>query len=246
MDSKIKSRLIMHYSEVASKYGEDNLIGVFLYGSQNYNVSTDNSDVDSIALVIPNFKQLVLDTPKNEEIDMMPIFGVEGHCVVKDIRIYAKELRKCSTMAFEILFTDYFLLNPAYEELWQTTFPYWRETIVTYNPVKTLKAMAGNALRNLELGTSKGQAAAYRLGCSIEKYQDKTNNYKSVLEMDNIIFFFHIKEGKGLSPYREDFFKSILALKEDTSDKAFKENIDKVIDNIILNFVKKKFSYGRI
>jgi hypothetical protein len=243
MDDAIRIKLIMHYGAVAEKYDSDNLIGVFLYGSQNYNVSTDNSDVDSIALVMPNFEQLVLGTPKNEEIDMMPDFGIEGHCVVKDIRNYAKELRNGSPNALEVLFTEHFILNPIHEELWYNTFIDSRTSFMSYQSTNTIKAMAGNALRNLKKNTGKGQAAAYRLGCSIEKYRKMIYDYQEIINVDNKELFLAIKEDNAVNPYQENFFENILKnnnlSKRDEEDEDYQEFVNKNLNNAVLNFIRR-------
>ena len=41
-------------------YAEDQIIGVFLYGSQNYGLATENSDVDTKVIIIPTLEDLCL------------------------------------------------------------------------------------------------------------------------------------------------------------------------------------------
>ena len=44
---------------------ETNLIGVFLYGSQNYNVYTESSDIDTKAIYVPTLDQLAFGNGKD-------------------------------------------------------------------------------------------------------------------------------------------------------------------------------------
>ena len=55
MKTKIINRLKEHWNAVVD-YGipEERIIGVFLYGSQNYGFATEESDIDSKAIIIPS------------------------------------------------------------------------------------------------------------------------------------------------------------------------------------------------
>ena len=48
MDTLIKT----HYDAVCERYGEDNVFFVFLYGSQNYGIDIQDSDVDTKAVIL--------------------------------------------------------------------------------------------------------------------------------------------------------------------------------------------------
>ena len=39
-------------------YNPDQILGIFLYGSQNYGTSTKDSDIDAKVILIPSFKDL--------------------------------------------------------------------------------------------------------------------------------------------------------------------------------------------
>lgn len=56
-DLKIRIRLQEDY-EFLSNLGY-NVLGVFLYSSQNYEMDTENSDIDTKAIIIPNFEDLI-------------------------------------------------------------------------------------------------------------------------------------------------------------------------------------------
>lgn len=85
--------------------------GVFLYGSQNYGLSTDESDFDTKAIVIPSFEDLMMRKPVSKIID----FG-SGECDVKDIREMIKNYKKQNVNFVETLFTVYSYVNPKYEK----------------------------------------------------------------------------------------------------------------------------------
>lgn len=82
---------------------EDNFIGIFLYGSQNYQLDTEESDVDTIMLVHTADKA-------KQEIDVEC-----GKLKVYTLRYFISRLKKGDMECYEILYTKYRLLNPIYE-----------------------------------------------------------------------------------------------------------------------------------
>ena len=106
MKNYIKIRIAAHADKVIKKYGKENVLGVFLYGSQNYNLATKNSDVDTVAIIVPTFSDLCLRSPISKELN------IDGeHCNVKDIREYMKMIRKQNINFTETLFTEYRWVN---------------------------------------------------------------------------------------------------------------------------------------
>ena len=57
-NTNISTKIIEHYNEALKYFPKENIIGVFLYGSQNYGCDTENSDVDTICIVIPTLKDI--------------------------------------------------------------------------------------------------------------------------------------------------------------------------------------------
>ena len=66
----IFKRLKQHYNRV--KEDGYNILFIALQGSQNYDLNDDNSDVDSIAVVLPTLDEISLNQPlvsKNIKLD---------------------------------------------------------------------------------------------------------------------------------------------------------------------------------
>ncbi|MBQ5919289.1 MAG: nucleotidyltransferase domain-containing protein [Lachnospiraceae bacterium] len=105
MSRDIKLALQEHKQKVLDelKIAESQLLGVFLYGSQNYGLSTEDSDVDTIAIVLPNEYDLYFSRPLTKELHLEN----GEHCVVKDIREILNEFKKQNVNFLEILVTDY-------------------------------------------------------------------------------------------------------------------------------------------
>ena len=52
---EIYLRLEGHLNDATKLVDEDHLVGIFLCGSQNYNLDTPQSDVDTKAIILPSF-----------------------------------------------------------------------------------------------------------------------------------------------------------------------------------------------
>ena len=134
MENYIKIRIAAHANKVIKKYGKENVLGVFLYGSQNYNLATENSDVDTVAIIVPTFSDLCLRSPISKELNID-----EEHCNVKDIREYMKMIRKQNINFTETLFTEYCWVNPKYKTIWDL-FTSQKNNLVQIDPDRAIIA----------------------------------------------------------------------------------------------------------
>jgi hypothetical protein len=69
----------------------------------------------------------------------------DEHIDFKDIRLYIETFNKQNLNFLEILFTDYFIVNPLYAEQWNRLVEA-REAIAHMNPYRAVKSMKGIAL----------------------------------------------------------------------------------------------------
>ena len=131
MENYIKIRIAAHADKVIKKYGKENVLGIFLYGSQNYNLAT-NSDVDTVAIIVPTFSDLCLRSPISKELNID-----EEHCNVKDIREYMKMIKKQNINFTETLFTEYCWVNPKYKTIWDL-FTSQKNNLVQIDPDRAI------------------------------------------------------------------------------------------------------------
>jgi predicted nucleotidyltransferase len=133
--------------DTVSKYHET--VGVFLNGSQNYDldVYTDSykSDIDCRAIVLPTFDDIVLN---HQPISSTYINDDESHIDIKDIRLMFDLFMKQNPAYIEILFTDYYYLNPKYEKDMEILMDQ-AERIGRYDEKKAAMAMAGTSKEKL-------------------------------------------------------------------------------------------------
>lgn len=138
-DEKIWAGLMAHYKEALTMFPENRIVGIFLQGSQNYGLDTDDSDIDTKLIITPSFKELAMN---EKPVSTTHVRENEEHIDLKDIRLYIETFRKGNMNFLEILFTDYFIINPMYKDDWDILVNH-REEIAHLNPYRVMQAMCG-------------------------------------------------------------------------------------------------------
>lgn len=138
----IRSRVLEHYDEALQYFPEEQIVGVFLQGSQNYELDYEGSDIDTKCIVLPSFKDICL---AKKPVSTTHILENNEHLDAKDIRSYVACFRKQNLNFLEILFTDFYIINPMYKEQWDRLVAA-RESIARMNPYRAVKSMKGIAL----------------------------------------------------------------------------------------------------
>lgn len=152
-DAKIMKRVQEHYDYLTQLYPPEQILGVFLYGSQNYGTDTENSDVDTKAILVPTLEDLCLSNPVSKEIHLPN----DEHCEVKDIREMVKQFRKQNINFIEILFTKYKIINLRYANTWHEYFISQNESIARYDECKCLKSISGQAKHTIRQNPKDGK-----------------------------------------------------------------------------------------
>lgn len=135
-------RVLAHFNEAKQYFPYNNIVGIFLQGSQNYGLETPHSDVDTKLIVTPTFKQIAFN---KQPVSSTHVRANDEHIDFKDLRLYIDTFRKQNINFVEILFTQYFILNPTYTDEFMRLIKA-REDIAHYNPWRAIKAMKGMAL----------------------------------------------------------------------------------------------------
>ena len=139
---KIMKRVQEHYDEALQYFPEEQIVGVFLQGSQNYGLDYEGSDVATKLIVVPSFKDICLN---KKPVSTTHVRANDEHTDWKDIRLYVEHFRKQNLNFLEILFTDFYIVNPMYKEEWDRLVEA-REFIARMNPYRAVKSMKGIAL----------------------------------------------------------------------------------------------------
>ena len=141
-EEKIMSRLREHYDESLQYFKEEQIVGCFLQGSQNYQLDYEGSDIDTKLIVVPSFKDICLN---KRPVSTTHVRENEEHTDWKDVRLYMETFRKQNLNFLEILFTDFYIINPMYIEQWMRLVQK-REEIARMNPFRAVKSMKGIAM----------------------------------------------------------------------------------------------------
>ena len=141
-DEWAREQLIHHQNFARSIYTDNQIVGVFCQGSTNYGLDTEFSDFDTKCILVPSFQDIAL---AKSPISTTKILDNNEHLDAKDIRLYIQCFRKQNVNFLEILFTDYFAVNPLYFDHWARLVQN-REAIAHMNPYRAVKAMKGVAM----------------------------------------------------------------------------------------------------
>lgn len=134
--------MIQHFGEARDYFKSDQIVGLFLQGSQNYGLDNENSDVDTKLIIVPSFMDIALN---RKPVSTTHVRANNEHIDWKDIRLYMETFRKQNLNFLEILFTDYAFVNPVYADQWSRLVDA-REDIARMNPWRAVKSMKGVAL----------------------------------------------------------------------------------------------------
>lgn len=181
---------------------EYSLFGVFLIGSQNYNLDLEDSDFDTAAVVLPTIGNLYYD---DKYIKEKTVAYEEGICKIIDIRDFYKGLTKSNLNYIELLFSKEYWVEEEYEKYYEYLRRN-RNIVGTIDKAGLLNCAVGmmNTLhkKNIDWTTT-----------------NKTGHYNSyhILRMCN--FIFSLAQGKDL----DNCFISQEVFSENVI-KDFKEN----------------------
>jgi hypothetical protein len=140
-DEIIVKRVSEHLEEAFSDFSNNEIVGCFLQGSQNYRLDYEGSDIDTKLIVVPSFKDICLN---RKPVSTTHVRANDEHTDWKDIRLYMETFRKQNLNFLEILFTPYAIINSIYKDQWMRLVER-REDIAHMNPYRAVKSMKGIA-----------------------------------------------------------------------------------------------------
>lgn len=245
-ESYILERVSQHY-QAALDYVEKKdgyIIGTFLHGSQNYNLDTEESDVDTVSIYVPTVDFAIVNSPKNHQLVMED--GSNEHCTIKDIRNYINELLESNPNAIELLYTKYsFYTTP----LDYYNFKYFinnKEKFLKYNPSSFFNAADGMAYNYLKRRDEKGVRNFYRIAIMLDNASSNNicnpyfltdaqrenvfNAARAWKECEYLGQFFEDNRDFLSEMYREKFYT---ALPDGFDRKTFKDEVKEYMTKLI-------------
>lgn len=136
-EEKIAARLLDD-AELLREMGYE-VMGVFLQGSQNYGLDYEGSDIDTKAIVLPKFYDMVTGAPAVSTTHILPS---NEHIDIKDIRMMFDVWKRQNINFIEVLYTPYAWLNPKYAEQLENLYNA-RDAIAHANPNTLMKCIYG-------------------------------------------------------------------------------------------------------
>ena len=244
MSVEIIKRLRRHYDAAVEHYGENAVLGVFLYGSQNYNTNTKDSDVDTKCILVPNLYHLAC---KPYEIKHLNVEGEVCECMT--IQHMVANWKKQNINFVEIMFTPYCIINDLYVNEWFEFIGPMREKIARYDIKKAIISMGYQALHTYQQDPTdfKKQMNTIRIYRSLRKLVDNEPSYWNIIHFSD-------EEGAELRDIRINGASPILLLHAlgeirkliETADcisamschQSNKAIIDGELESFILNLIK--------
>lgn len=251
--NKIMERLQHDYAITRAKY---EVLGVFLFGSQNYDCQTETSDIDTKAIVIPTIDEMITGAIKINE----TISCYDGEITVFDIKHMHDYIKKQNINFLEILFTDYYILNPKYECLWEDMRK-CAEKIAHLNEFAAVQCINGvfmNKYKKLfhsvpsnaeaiEKYGYDGKALAdcvrlyevashYIQGCSYAeclKLDDEIVNY--IMSIKTYKMKFTVQEAQKFAEFQKDKMDYIIDEYNNTHEEVVNYDALKMIDRITID-----------
>ena len=245
----LEERVLEHNLKASSESKKAGYYTMFtaLYGSQNYNLDTEDSDVDTKTLIVPSFKALCLNDKQ-----FTKDFDFNGEVVeVKDFRAMFNCFRKQNLNYVEILFSDQVIISGRF----------YKETVILlshaldiahYNETTAVNCMMGIIYRYYkhlfipfesrpELYKKFGYDPKalyhmYRVMNQLILYLARQKNY---LYFDNSTrnVLLDMKEGKYTKKQVEELAENCLSRTAEIVNKSMKDlrPKDKKVDELLLD-----------
>ena len=242
----VMKRVREHYEIARKIFPEELIVGCFLYGSQNYNMADEQSDVDTRVLVVPSLADVVSAR--------RPV-SFEHHCEngehisFVDVREFVHQLLKQNPNSLEVLFTDYFVINPPFKGVWYYIWSH-REDFARINPhkaVNTMRHMINANYHQMEKNgfDHKKLATMFRLEKGIQDYIIHCR-YEYVLKSDQGEFFLSVKRGNFVESNEQgmrlaqDSFETVNSLVDrytsrvpDVDNEKVKEKLMRALTDLV-------------
>lgn len=233
-----------------------NVVGVFLYGSQNYELDSENSDVDTVAIILPTINDIIFNNkPVSTSINID-----KSVCVVKDVRKMFECYKKQNINYIETLFTQYYVLNPVYSELYKPILDN-AESIARYNNYAGINCVYGMALKKFSQFTHpypkiKDKIDKYgydnkqfyhilRLKDFIQRYVNGVETYKEILIPSNkeellkikTEYIYSLEETKKIGQETCDWIKEYKDNYMKNNPLVINKEIEELMNSVMMSLI---------
>ena len=143
-DNRVQGDVISHAQQVKKQMPKDyEHFVTMLYGSQNYDLATETSDVDTKTMVFPTLEDIVLGKKMLSVVYNMDDGSLD---TCKDYRSMFENYMKGNVNFVETLYTRYYEVNPLFVPYWQALRKN-RDMIANANPSRLMHQIGGMAIQ---------------------------------------------------------------------------------------------------
>ena len=180
--TNVQERLAAHYAKACEHYGEENILGVFLYGSWNYGSNLPDSDVDTKCILIPDLYHLAI---KPYEVKHLDVDGEVCECMT--IQHMVDNWKKQNINFLEIMYTGYYIVSPKFIPEWFDFIAEWREALAHYDVKKAILSMGNQALHTYKQDPTdfKKQMNTIRIYHSLVRLINNHNYWYCIHSQEN-------------------------------------------------------------
>ena len=239
--TNVMERVQKHYDKAIEHYGAGAVLGVFCYGSWNYNTALENSDVDTKCILIPNLYSLAI---KPYEVKHLHIDDEVCECM--SIMHMVANWKKQNINFVEIMFTDYCIINSLYQEVWYGYFSKkMRERIARYDIAAAVKSMSHQALHTMHQDPTdlKKLMNTARIAHTLANLvTNRDRSYKDIIWQNENIRCIRTLETPIPSNFieaMETYFESMIKHADDWGTTPWeKQALDEFLESFILDMIK--------
>ena len=139
---KYNGNMWAHMMECREHFKDNQIIMLALTGSQNYNLATEASDLDTKLTVLPSVEDIIFNKPA---VSTTHVRKNQEHIDFKDLRLMFPTLLKQNVNYVEQLFASQYIINLEYEKEIESLFDI-KEDIARFCPSKCIMTMFGIAM----------------------------------------------------------------------------------------------------
>ena len=250
--TNVQERLVAHYKRACEHYAEENILGVFLYGSWNYGTNLPDSDVDTKCILIPDLYHLAI---KPYEVKHLDVDGEVCECMT--IQHMVDNWKKQNINFLEILYTGYYIVNPKFMPEWFDFIAEWREALAHYDVKKAILSMGNQALHTYKQDPSdfKKQMNTYRIYLSLFRLINGSKYWDCIHFDDSQQIQLQIIRHQGCPSmsmdYALEWLKRYIDDAEHLANRYYKKYdsqsktaIDEACNDFILSLIKKQLIWS--
>ena len=225
------------YDNYIKFYGNNQILGVFLVGLGNYGFAESEEELKFIIVYLPTFEELCTqnfilkrDNFEGELYDARRVYTIISHNY---------------DISLELLYTNYYFINPKYRELWNNYFYNNRNKFSVMDKKERLKRIRDMVQKAFNQN-NYFEAMRLYIAASLYVKEKECDNCFHIKDPIYKNFLWDCKHGKHKDIIAADILSEIDDFIDDTSD-YIDYNADKIIKTGVLEIMssalRKTISY---